>query len=72
MSAQKTAQADGVFARDHAYTLSELRRRGFGASALREMQRRGLAARRVGKVKIVLGADLLAFFEQAPVETLAH
>ena len=68
---QEPATGSGVFHPGAAYTFHELRRRGFGAAALREMQRHGLQARRIGKQKIVLGADLLAYFEAAPVETLS-
>ena len=69
--AQLPAFGAGVFHAGAAYTFQELRRRGFGAAALREMQRHGLQARRIGKLKVVLGADLLAYFEQAPIETLS-
>lgn len=69
--AQQPAVAAGVFHASAAYTFAELRRRGFGAGALREMQRRGLPCRRIGKMKLVLGADLLAFFEHSPVESLS-
>lgn len=60
----------GTFNSAVAYSFQELGRRGFGSAALREMQRRGLPARRVGKVKIVLGSDLLDYFAALPVERL--
>lgn len=66
-TAQQTPSG-GVFHATAAYTFQELRRRGFGAAALREMQRSGLKARRVGKVKIILGGDLLEFFSGLPVD----
>lgn len=65
------AQAAGSFNAACAYSFAALRARGFGGATLREMQRKGLKARRIGKQKIVLGADLLAYFEAAPVETLS-
>ena len=66
-----TAKADGVFDPRCAYSFSALQARGFKAAALREMQRRGLAARRAGRLKVVLGADLMNYFESLPVDQLA-
>lgn len=68
---QPTQAAAGTFNATCAYSFAALRARGFGGATLREMQRNGLKARRVGKQKIVLGTDLLAYFEQAPIETLS-
>ena len=72
-TARRSASAslpDGVFTASAAYSFDALRARGFGSAALREMQKQGLKARLVGRQKIVLGSDLLAFFEQLPVEQL--
>ena len=66
---QPVSQA-GAFRSDAAYTFKELNRRGFGPAALREMQRNGLRSRECGRQKIVLGCDLLEFFESLEPVTL--
>lgn len=74
MRSNKTAdssQSVGEFQGGAAYTFAEMRRRGFSAAALREMQRRGLLVRRFGKMKLIVGRDLLHFFEQLPVASVA-
>lgn len=59
MQKQSQQPAAGVFHAGAAYTFQELRRRGFGAAALREMQRNGLPSRECGRQKLVLGEDLI-------------
>ena len=62
--------AVGVFRPDEVYTFAELRRRGFGSAALREMQRNGLLTRESGRQKVVLGSDLLDYFANLEPVTL--
>ena len=69
-TAKRPSAATGTFDRSTAYTFAELRKRGFGACALREMQRRGLRTREVGRIKVVLGEDLIEFFEKLDPVTL--
>lgn len=63
-------QHDGVFLRDAAYSFEALRDRGLGSAMLRQMQRDGLKARKVGKLKFVLGADLVDHIASLPVEKI--
>jgi hypothetical protein len=63
-------EAAGVFFSQAAYTFAELRRRGFGAAALRELQRSGLPSREVGRQKLVLGEDLIEHLKNLPPVTL--
>lgn len=60
----------GVICADCAYTFAELRNRGFGAAALREMQRNGLPSREFGRQKFVLGAEFIAWLNSLPPITL--
>jgi hypothetical protein len=71
-AAATTTAAVGVFRRDEAYSFEALRGMGFGAAALREMQRDGLKARRAGRLKVVLGSDLIDYLENLPIEQLTR
>jgi hypothetical protein len=54
-----------VIRADAAYSIHEVKRRlGLGEWALRQMRRRGLIVRRVGRVSVILGRDLLEHIEQ--------
>lgn len=69
-AAEPVSAGAGVFYPGACYTFGEMRRRGFSGCMLRKMQRQGLPARRVGKIKVILGSDLLKFMEEAPIDTL--
>jgi len=54
----------GMIRADEAYTLAELERRlDLGKAAMRQARRNGLAVRRVGRKRLILGADLLKYIE---------
>lgn len=67
----QASSAEGVFLAGALYSFPELRRRGFGATLLREMQKAGLATKKCGRMKFVLGSDLLGYFAALPVEPIA-
>ena len=52
---------------DHAYSLEEFRRRtGLGRNGLRAAKRNGLAVRRCGRNRYVLGSDWHDFLRRQP------
>ncbi len=59
----------GTISDGEAYTAQELRLRlGLGAWAWRTLRQRGLKIRKIGKQRLILGADVLRFIESLPAE----
>lgn len=59
--------AAGAVRSDEAYRLDDLKRRlGLNDDALRKARRAGLKARKVGRRKLYLGDEVIAFLRQCP------
>jgi hypothetical protein len=57
----------GEIREDAAYRLDELKRRlGLNDEALRKARRAGLRARKVGRRKIYIGREVIAFLLECP------
>lgn len=67
METQLLPPPAGAIRADEAYRLDDLKRRlGLNDDALRKARRRGLKARRVGRRKLYLGDEVIAFLRQCP------